>query len=283
MSLFQIRMPNGTGRRQTGLARYRELLDRDFKRFFIAGLFTLAGLLPFAAGVLYAILSTSVLVLIPACVIGGIFAGPALSCMYDAVYRSLRDNTGKVTKNYKRALRQNWKHSILPGIFFCLPLGFYLFMLMLFWWATQRPSLGTILLYLFSILMFTMFFSLYFPQLVLFEQPWKQSVRNCLLFMIRYFGRTLGCAFLQVLYWAVVILFLPWSAILMPFLGVWFILFTANFLLYPTLNEVFQIEDQIAQAFPEQAVVYEDDEAWLKRKQEEQRQENQKKSRHSNE
>ena len=63
------------------------------------------------------------------------------------------------------------------------------------------------------------------------------------------------------------ILFLPWTSILLPFAGVWFILFTADFLLYPAMDEAFQIEEQITKAFPEQAPFYEDDEAWLERKQ----------------
>ena len=65
------------------------------------------------------------------------------------------------------------------------------------------------------------------------------------------------------------VLFLPWSAMLMPLIGFWFVLYTVNFLIYDTLNDSFQIEEQIANAFPEQIPLYEDDEAWLKRKQEE--------------
>ena len=74
---------------------------------------------------------------------------------------------------------------------------------------------------------------------------------------------------LQLLYWAAIVLFLPWSSLLLPFHGFWAILFTADFLLYSAMDESFHIEEQITQAFPEQTPFYEDDEAWLKRKQEE--------------
>jgi hypothetical protein len=43
--------------------------------------------------------------------------------------------------------------------------------------------------------------------------------------------------------------------------------YLANFMLYDTVNEVFHVEEQIAEAFPEQTPFYEDDEMWLKRKQ----------------
>lgn len=265
MALFQYRMPNGTGRRLTGLPRYSELLDRDFKRFLLANLLTLVGFLPFMLGVLFAILTSSMLVLIPACVFGGAIAGPSLACMYDAVFRSLRDAPGKCLENYKRAWKQNWRSSILPGILFCLLIGFYSFMLMIFFWNARFPGYGTIAIYIFGMVLFTMLFSIYWPQLVLFEQTGLQRFKNCLLFIIRFFWSSLGVALLQTAYWAAIAVLLPWSIAMLPLLGIWFILFTANFLLYENLDAAFHIEEQIAQAFPEQAAFYEDDEAWLKR------------------
>lgn len=52
------------------------------------------------------------------------------------------------------------------------------------------------------------------------------------------------------------VLFLPWSAFLVPFLGVWYILYLSNFLLYDQLDQAFRIEEQIGKAFPEQIPVY---------------------------
>jgi len=61
---------------------------------------------------------------------------------------------------------------------------------------------------------------------------------------------------LQLLWWIVMVLFLPWSAFLVPFLGVWYILYLSNFLLYDQLDQAFRIEEQIGEAFPEQIPVY---------------------------
>lgn len=257
------------GKRLTGFPRYMEVLERNIKTFLLANLLTLIAFLPFGIGVILAILSSSVLVLIPSCIIGGIFAGPALSCMYDAVMRALRDAPGKCLANYKRAWKQNWRQSLLPGILFCLLLGFYIFMAMLFWWAERFPGWGTIALYVFSLFLFTMFFSILWPQIALFKQSFFQSLRNCLLFSLRFPAKTAGVALLQLLYWAVMVLFLPWSILLLLLIGFWFILYSAIFLIYDTLNDTFKIEEQIAESFPDQVPFYEDDEAWLKRKQEE--------------
>lgn len=264
---FHPNTGSSNGKRLTGFPRYTEILERSIKNFLFTNLLTLVGFLPFGIGVGLAILSSSVLILIPACVIGGLFAGPALSCMYDAVMRGLRDASGKCLADYRRAWKQNWQQSLLPGILFCLMLGFYIFMAMLFWWSVRFPGWGTILLYLFSLLLFTMFFSICWPQITLFDQSFRQCARNSLLFILQFLPKILGIALLQLLYWAVIILLLPWSAFLMPLIGIWFILYTSNFLFYDTLNNCFKIEEQIAEAFPDQVPFYEDDETWLKRKQ----------------
>lgn len=257
------------GKRLTGFPRYTEVLEQNIKKFLFTNLFTLLCFLPFGVGVALSILSSSVLILIPACIIGGIFAGPALSCMYDAIMRGLRDGKGKCWENYKHAWGQNWRQALLPGILFCFMLGFYIFMAMLFWWSARFPGFGTLALYLFSILLFTMFFSICWPQIALFKQPFRQCAKNCLLFILRFFPKTAGISIIQILYWAIIVLFLPRSVILLPLIGFWFILYTVNFLIYDTLNDSFQIENLIAATFPEQIPFYEDDETWLKRRQEE--------------
>ncbi|MDD6441050.1 MAG: hypothetical protein PUG71_02910 [bacterium] len=257
------------GKRLTGFPRYIEVLERNIKKFLLVNLITLVGFLPFIIGVALSILSSSVLILIPSCLIGGIFAGPALSCMYDTVMRCLRDASKNWWADCKHAWKQNWRQSLLPGILFCLMLGFYIFMAMLFWWSVRFPGWGTIAIYICSLFLFTMFFSICWPQIALFEQPFRQCLKNSLLFMLRFFPKAAGIALLQLTYWIILVLFLPWSVMLLPLTGIWFILYTANFLIYDTFNNIFQIEVKIADSFPEQVPFYEDDEAWLKRKQEE--------------
>lgn len=187
--LFHPNSYISNGKRLTGFPRYTEVIELNIKKFLLVNLLTVVGFIPFGAGVILAILSSSVLVLIPSCMIGGIIAGPALSCMYDAILRGLRDVSGNWWDNYKRAWKQNWKQGILPGILFCVILGFYIFMAMLFWWSAYFPGWGTLALYLFGLLLFSMFFSVCWPQIALFEQPFRQCARNSLLFMIRFFSK----------------------------------------------------------------------------------------------
>lgn len=271
MGLFSVTdWGPGNGQREVGSARFRELIHRDFGKFFLANLFTAAGFLPFASGCVYAILSKSVLVLIISGLIGGAIAGPFLSGMTDCIYRSLRDAPGGFFENWKKAMRQNLKASIVPGMILFLLTGVYLFMgVMIFWWASSLPGLGTIAIYLFGMLIMIMFFIVFWPQTVLFSLPVRQQLRNTLLFIAKYLWKVIGASLLLMAYAAVMLLFLPWTLIIVPFAGFWFILLAMNFILYKDFNEVFGIEKKIAEQFPEQVPFYESDEEWLKRKEEE--------------
>lgn len=243
--------------RLVGIDRYQDVLGRNWKRFFLTGLVTMAGCLPLAAGVIYAILSSSVLILLPAGLIGGAIAGPFLACLYDTILRALRDAPGSWAQNYKRSLSQNLRASLLPGALTGLFLAAASFAgMLLFFWSAVRPSALTILIYLFSWLVFLVLSTLYWPQLVLFDQRAAVRLRNALLFTVKHFLATLGAALLQLVWWLFLVLFAPWTLLLLPFVGVWFDLFVALFLLYNRLDQDFSIEESIAKAFPEQMPRY---------------------------
>ena len=230
--------------RQTGFYRYRQLLSLRFGRWWKTNLLTLAGCVPLAGGVFYAVAASSVLVLLPASLLGGMIAGPFLAGMYDSILRGLRDDPRPWWESCKTAWRQNWRGSLLPGALLGLAAGVYTFMAMLFWWAERSPSLGTVAMYLFSLLAVLCLNSLYWPQLVLFRQKNSIRLRNCLLFFAKYLWRVLGVGLLQLGYLAVFVLFAPWTLLLLPVLGVWYILFLSQFLIYEQMDEAFQIEEQ---------------------------------------
>ena len=166
-----------------------------------------------------------------------------LAGMYDAILRGLRDDPLPWRESCKRAWKQNWKSSLVPGALLGLVLGVYTFMAMLFWWAKHAPSPGTLALYLFALLVVAIVNTLYWPQLVLFQQKASIRLQNCLLFCIKYFWRVLGVGLLQLGYWTVFVLFAPWTLLLLPVLGVWYILFLSQFLIYTQMNETFSIEE----------------------------------------
>ena len=228
--------------RQTGFYRYRQLLSVRFGRWWKTNLLTLAGFAPLAAGISYAVLTSSVLVLLPCSILGGMIAGPFLAGMYDAVLRGLRDDPLPWWDGYKKSWKQNWKSSLIPGALLGLFAGVCAFMAMLFWWAERSPSLGTVAMYLSALLAALIVNTLYWPQLVLFRQRASVRLRNCLLFCAKYLWRVLGVGLLQLGYWAVFVLFAPWTLLLLPILGIWYILFLSQFLIYEQMDVEFCIE-----------------------------------------
>ena len=240
--------------RLVGIDRYQDVLGRCWKRFFLTGLVTLLGCLPLALGTGYAILSSSLLILLPAGILGGAIAGPFIACLYDTILRALRDAPGSWAQNYKRSLTQNARSALVPGALTGLFLAAAAFAgMMLFLWSSVRPTVVTVLVYLFSILVFLVLSTLYWSQLVLFNQRSVVRLRNALLFTVKYFWMTLGSSLLQLVWWLLMVLFAPWTLLLLPFVGTWFDLFVALFLLYDRLDEAFAIEQSVAAAFPEQA------------------------------
>ena len=53
----------------------------------------------------------------------------------------------------------------------------------------------------------------------------------------------LGVGVLQLVYLAVFVLFALWTLLLLPVLGVWYILFLSQFLIYEQTDEAYQIEE----------------------------------------
>ena len=263
----------GDGGRLSGLDRYKEVIGRDHRKFFLANLMTALCFLPFAIGVLLSVSTSSLLLLIPLCALSGLLAGPGLACMYDIILRSLRDAGGTFPEEYRHAWIQNARQAMIPGMIFCLLTGLQLFMIGMFSWASRTPSAGTLIVYLLGVFIVMVFFLTYWPQLVLFDQKNSIRLQNSLLFLLKYRTKILIAALVKFAFWIIVIVLMPWSFFLIPVIGFWWPDLVAMHLLYPALDSSFHIEDSIRKAFPGQIPEYETDEEWVERMQKEESEE----------
>lgn len=236
------RQPEG---RRHGFARYRQLLERDWKAYILMDFIVLATFIPYGLGVLYAVLTESSLVLIPVSLAGGAIAGQGIAAMYDFLLRRARDDRMAVVAAFKRSLRQNWRASLLPGAAEGLFVGLVVFSGLVMWRTGNITALN-IAVFAVAVVVFTMVFDLLWPQVVLFEQRPTVRLKNCALFILQNPWTVLGGAVLQTAWWAVTFLFMPWTAFLVPFLGVWYILFATVCLKYDALDRAFRIEEQIS-------------------------------------
>ena len=230
--------------RQVGFNRYKQLLSLHASSWIKLNLLTVAGALPLAAGIGYAILSSSILVLIPLSILGGMIWGPFLAGLYDGILRGLRDAPESWWAAWRKSWRQNGRESLLPGAVLGLLVGMYAFMAALFWWSPAPQTPGTIALYLFSGALFLLLNTLYWPQMVLFRQTALNRMRNIILFTAKYFWRMVGVTLLQLVYILIYVLLAPWTLLLVPFLGLWYITFLSQLLIYEQMNEELGIEEK---------------------------------------
>ena len=178
--------------------------------------------------------------------------------MMDALFRSYRDAPRGWWENYCKGMKQNWKASLLPGVVFSLALGIELFFGMVLFSGERLPGIGTMAVFLAGLLILFMLFTAFWPQVVLFEESNLHRLQNAVLFCLKYGKHVLGAAVLQLVWWLLFVLFLPWTGFLVPFLGVWFIWFVCFFLLYSDFDAAYGIEEKIRQQFPEQTPHYDE-------------------------
>ena len=88
--------------------------------------------------------------------------------------------------------------------------------------------------------------SLYlWPQLALMELPFPQLVKNSALLFLGQFPRSMAAlAILTVYLWGMV-QFIVLTMPLLPFANLWLPVLPALFLIYPGINENFQIEEKL--------------------------------------
>lgn len=238
------------GVRKAGFPRYKEVLEGNWKDFIKVGFITLLFFLPLAAGLAYAVGAQSSLAAIGAGLIGGAVSGPGFACMEDLILRRLRDDLADWWVCWKRSLRQNGKAALLPGAVQGVFLGLIVFSGALIYWGAAPVTPANLILLAGSTLLGTMVLTLWWPQVVLFDQKPLPQIKNAVFFSLFHFGKVLVSALVQMAWWAVMFLFLPWTAFVVPILGVWYILFLALHLIYPLLDEDFRIEEQIEEKFP---------------------------------
>ena len=230
--------------RQEGFARYKQLMSFYGFHWLRINLITTAGALPLAAGILFSILTSSLLLLLPLSLAGGMALGPFLAGLVDSIMRGLRDAPGNWWKNYKKSWRQNWKASLLPGALLGLFVGLFAFMAYIMSSAVNGPTPGTVVMMIVSASVLIWFNTLYWPQLVLFSQTPLNRLRNGILFTIKHSTRVLVAVLIQLVWIALIVLLAPWTVIVVPFLGFWFPILLAQLRIYADLNADLRIEEQ---------------------------------------
>lgn len=229
--------------RKTGVFRLWEMLSRDFWDLFRAGLLALLGCAPFFLGVGYSVVTHTVLLAPLLGLAGGAAAGPGLCGLADTVLRGLRDEPGLWWLVYRRAWRRNARAALLPGALGGVLLGTQLFLLSN---AGVLGLNGLTLAALAAGILLVLALSLYlWPLLALMELSFLQLVKNSALLFLGRLPRSAAALVIVAGYLWLALRYLPLALPLLPLTNLWLPVFPALCLIYPNINETFQIEEKL--------------------------------------
>ncbi len=234
--------------RKTGIGRFFELVGRDMGGMFCANLLACLGCAPAICLVYIGFLMGSLPVMLVSAAVGGVLAGPVLAGMYDTVLRALRDEAGYWWATYRRAFRQNFKASILPGVLYCVVVTLQAFFVYFcFDLLAQGVNVGTgvWVAAVLNLLIFHMLFAYMWPQVVLLDQPLSLTLKNSLRCMLAFLPHALAASIVQVLFWGLVILCMPLGLLLMLVFGFWFSCEVCCQIVSGDLERAFHIEERI--------------------------------------
>ena len=234
--------------RKTGIGRFFELVGRDMSGMFLANLLTCLGFVPVICLVYIGFLMNSLPVMLLSAAVGGILAGPVLAGMYDTVLRALRDEAGYWWTTYRRAFKQNFKASILPGVFYCVVVTLQIFLVYFCFnmlYHGTNVGVGMWVATVLNLLIFHMLFAYFWPQVVLLDQPFARTVKNSLNCMIAFLPHALAASLVTILFWGLVILCMPLGLLLMLVFGFWFQVEVCCQIVYGDIDHVFHIEENI--------------------------------------
>ena len=202
------------------------------------------GFLPGTALAVFGMMAGSALLTVVGGVVGGLVGGPFLSGMIDTVLRALRDEPGYWWNTYKRAWKQNWRQSLVPGALLGLFVGSWAWMLR----AQAESGNTSTALWVASfagIFVCTGFFTWLLAQVPLVDLPLVQIAKNAGLMFFGFFPRTAAAALVLALYWGATLLYLPATILTILAFGFWLPVTIALMIVYPGLEKVFKLEETI--------------------------------------
>lgn len=231
--------------RKKGAARFFELLGRDLLPFYKASLLCCLGCLPGFVLMVLGLIGNSMLFTLLGGIVGGVLGAPFLCGLIDTILRALRDEPGFWWETYKKAWRQNWKDSLLPGFVLGLLSGCWLSMLLIL--PTMQVVPASIWVCMGAgILIAAGLFTYAFAQIPLVRLTPSQFLRNCVFFFLGYLPRTLGAALVQCAYWVAFLLFLPFTLLPLLVTGFWLPWLISLMIIYPPLDSAFSVEKEIS-------------------------------------
>lgn len=232
--------------RKKGAARYFEILGRDAGSLFKAGLLVGLAYIPVGLTAGFGLFSLSLPVTLLFAGVGGLLTGPLLAGLYDTVMRALRDEPGYWWHTYKRAMKANWKQAMVVGVVLNLLVGTQIFTALALLLGVMQGSLAFLFGLGLNVMVTSMVGTCLLPQLVVMEAGLGTLFKNALFCAVGFAPRVIAAALLQIVWWVLLLIFMPATAILVPLIGFWPIVLAATLIIYKPLEQALDLEARLA-------------------------------------
>jgi hypothetical protein len=231
--------------RATGWTRIWEMISRDYKSFWLAGILNILTSFPFMFMIGYAYATHSVLIALAGGAVCGMIAAPGFYGLSDTLLRSLRDEPGYWWHRYSRAVKTNWIKTLLPGCIFGFIFSLQLFVLM------HLPVLEgggwLIICQLISMCVSIGIFLWALAQHSLIELKTSALLKNSVLLFFRFLKNSLAASAVMIGYLIIAAALFPGSVFLMITAGLWLPLLCCFQLIYPKIDEIFAVEKVLSE------------------------------------
>jgi uncharacterized membrane protein YesL len=241
-----------------GVGRVWGMIMDNTARFFLSNLICVVALLPLTAGILAALALRSPLLLMVAGVIGGAIEGPFYACMIDGILAALRGFPGNWWRRYRMVLKRDWKSDLAPGIVMGVFMAVVVDLLVIMNYG-ETPELGLFFTILCAAILLVLFTYLW-PQRVLLDLKLPEIIKNSILMILMHPLVTLGALAIQLAYWGLMLILIPYSSLFLIVLGFWFPALLSTTAIYGRLNEDLKIEERFGIVPPEEPEEDEEDE-----------------------
>ena len=229
--------------RQRGWRRFFQLLARDGWNWYFAGGLAALSALPFLIGMIVSVEENALLPMLLTSPLGGLLTAPQLVGLADTLLRSLRDEESAWWATYRRSWKRNVRASLLPGAVFGLLFGIQLFTLCHV--VTAEPDLAVGAWVMLSVLLITPVVAELLVLQAAVELPFQSLLRSAVILCFRKPARTLGALLIQLAYWGALVWLYPRSLVAFGLLHFWFPTAISTLLIYPPLEEAFDLENRI--------------------------------------
>lgn len=231
--------------RKKGFKRFFELIGRDSGSLFKANLLCTITCIPGAMLLTFGLLSNNVIITAVGGILGGMLLAPFWAGIHDTVLRALRDEPGYWWHTYKRALKNNWKQSLLPGAICGIMVASQLLSLWLFLNNAAKMNVMVGAMLALNMLITGMCIPFLWSQLVLMDMPFSLLLKNTFFFALGNAPKAILMSFLQGIYWGAIVLFLPFTSLWVLLFGFAFITIICQMITFPILDKQFDLEAQL--------------------------------------